>query len=189
MGKKPVAAGKSSFDLIDPSKFFSNIEISPDAQIADLACGVGRYSIAIEKLLNEKGRIHAIDLWDEGIETLKKTIKEKGISKIKPAITDITKQIPLDTESIDFCLLATILHDLSIDEQDATLKEIVRILKPRGVLAIIEFKKNDQKPGPTRKIRISELEAEEKIKKYGLIKLYCGEIGASNYLLTCQKKR
>jgi len=25
MSKKPVAAGKSSFDLIDPSKIFSNI--------------------------------------------------------------------------------------------------------------------------------------------------------------------
>ena len=188
MSKKPVAAGKSSFDLIDPSKFFSNINIRPNAQIADLACGVGRYSIAIEKLLDEKGRIHAIDLWDEGIEILKRTIREKGISKIKPTIADITKRIPLEIESIDFCLLATILHDLSIDEQDATLKEIVRILKPQGVLAIIEFKKIDREPGPPQKIRISEIEAEEKIKKYGLIKLYCGEIGDSNYLLTCQKK-
>jgi len=188
MGKKPVAAGKSSFDFIDSSIFFSNINIHRNAQVADLACGVGRYSIAIEKLLDEKGRIHALDLWDEGIETLKRTIKEKGISKIKPTIADITKRIPLETESIDFCLLATILHDLSREEQDATLNEIVRILKVQGMLAIIEFKKIDNGPGPPLSIRISELEAEEKIKKYGFIKMYCGEISEFNYLVTFQKK-
>ncbi len=55
-------------DLIDPSKFFSNIKIRRNAQIADLACGVGQYSIAIEKLLDKKGRVRAIDLWDEGID-------------------------------------------------------------------------------------------------------------------------
>ncbi len=68
MSKKPVAAGKSGFDLIDSSKFFLSINIRRNAQIADLACGVGRYSIAIEKLLDKKGRVRAIDLWDEGID-------------------------------------------------------------------------------------------------------------------------
>jgi ubiquinone/menaquinone biosynthesis C-methylase UbiE len=128
----------------------------------------------MEKLLDEKGRIHAIDLWDEGIATLKRSIKEKGISKIKPTIADIRERIPLETESIDFCLLATILHDLSREEQDATLNEVVRILKIEGMLAIIEFKKIDHGPGPPPGIRISELAAEEKIKKYGFAKKYCG---------------
>ena len=119
----------------------------------------------MEKLLDEKGRIHAIDPWDEGIATLKRTIKEKGISKIKPTMADIMKRIPLETESIDFCLLATILHDLSREEQDATLNEIVRILNPQSILAIIEFKKIDNGPGPPLSIRITELEADEKITK------------------------
>ena len=64
---------------MDSTNFFFNIHIRRIAQIADLACGVGRYSIAIEKLLDEKGRVCAIDLWDEGIDTLKKIIREKAI--------------------------------------------------------------------------------------------------------------
>jgi len=187
MNKKPVAAGKSSFDLINPPDFISNIKIHGSAQVLDVACGVGRYSIEISKLLDGNSLIHAVDLWDEGIESLRNAIREKDISNINPIKADITKHIPLENESVDFCLMATILHDLSPEGQDSTLKEIVRILKPDGVLAVIEFKKIDKGPGPPISIRISEQEAEEKIKKYGFHKTYLGGVGEFNYLLNLKK--
>lgn len=187
MSKKPVAAGKSSFDLINPSDFFSNITISPGAHVLDAACGAGRYSIEISKLLDDKGLIHAVDLWDEGIESLKDTIRGKGLSNINAAKADITKHIPLENESVDLCLMATILHDLSPEEQDATLKEIARVLRPGGVLAVVEFKKINRGPGPPVHIRISEQEAEEKIKGYGFSRTHGAEIGEFNYLLNFTK--
>lgn len=189
MSKKPVAAGKSSFDLITPSAFFSNIHIHPSAQVLDVACGVGRYSLEMAKLLDQGAFIHAVDLWDEGIESLQNAIRERGIANINPLLADITKGIPLDGGSIDFCLMATILHDLSPEGQDATLKEIKRVLKDDGVLAVIEFKKIDRGPGPPVSIRMSEQEAEETLRKYGFLKTYLGEVGEFNYLLTFRKGR
>lgn len=153
----------------------------------DLACGAGRYSIEISKRLDEEGLIHAVDLWDEGIEILKNTIREKHLSNIHPIRADITKHMPVDTKSIDFCLMATVLHDLSPGEQASTLEEIVRVLKPDGVLAVIEFKKIDKGPGPPISVRLSEEEAEERITKYGFFKTYQGDIGEFIYLLTLKK--
>jgi ubiquinone/menaquinone biosynthesis C-methylase UbiE len=187
MSKKPPGAGRSSFDLINPSVFFSNIEIHPSAQVLDAGCGVGRYSIELSKLLDEKGLIHAVDDWDEGVESLKDTIREKGISNINPIKADITKHIPLENESIDFCLMATVLHDLPPEGQGSALKEIARVLRPEGVFALIEFKKIDKGPGPPISIRISEQEAEEKIRKYGFLKTFLGDIGEFNYLLNLRK--
>lgn len=187
MSRKPVAAGKSSFDLIDPSAFFAHVEIDPGGRILDAACWVGRYSIEISRRLDEKGVIHAVDLWDEGIEILKKTIAERHISNIHPIRADITKHIPVEGESIDFGLMATILHDLSPEEQDRTLREMVRVLKPGGVLAVIEFKKIREGPGPPIAIRMSEQETEAKITKYGFLKTYQGEIGEFNYLMNFRK--
>jgi ubiquinone/menaquinone biosynthesis C-methylase UbiE len=187
MSKKPVAAGKSSFELINTSELFAHITIHPSAQVLDVACGVGRYSIEIAKLLGEKGAVYAVDLWDEGIESLKAAIRESDIPNIHPIKADITKHIPLDNKSVDFCLMATILHDLSPEEQDATLKEVVRILKPDGVLALVEFKKIDKGPGPPMHIRISEHEAEEEITPYGFRKTYQGEVGEFNYLMNFKK--
>lgn len=187
MSKKPAGAGRSSFDLINPSVFFANIKIYPSAQVLDAGCGAGRYSIELSKLLDEKGLIHAVDDWDEGIESLKKTIREGGISNINPMKADITKHIPLENESVDLCLMATVLHDLSSEGRDSALREIVRVLKPHGVLALVEFKKIDKGPGPPIGVRISEQEAEEKLRRYGFLKTYLGDIGEFNYLLNLQK--
>ena len=187
MSKKPVAAGKSSFDLIDPAAFFANIEIPPNAQILDAACGSGLYTLELARLLDENGSIHALDLWDEGIENLKRAITEQGLANIHPLRADITQKIPLEDASIDFCLMATILHDLSPAEQDSTLNEIARIVKTDGILAVIEFKKIDKGPGPPLAIRISAAELEEQMKPYGFLATWQGDIGACNYLLTLRK--
>ena len=183
MSKKPAGAGKSSFDLIDPPAFFSRVKIHPSAQVLDAGCGTGRYSIEISKILDEKGMIHAVDVWEEGLERLQDDIREKNISGINPVKADITGHIPLKKESVDFCLLATVLHDLPPAGQDAALREIARILRPDGVLALVEFKKVDTGPGPPMARRISEREAEEIIERHGFYRTSGGEIGEFIYLL------
>jgi ubiquinone/menaquinone biosynthesis C-methylase UbiE len=42
--------------------------------------------------------------------------------------------------------MATIIHDLSKPARDATIREVARVLKPEGMLNIIEFKKIDEGP-------------------------------------------
>jgi len=101
----------------------------------------------------------------------------------------MTNHIPLESESIDFCLMATILHDLSSEEQDSTLKEVTRVLKPAGILSLIEFKKIDRGPGPPTDIRISEDDAEKIMKKYGFVKTFLGDIGEYNYMLNLRKTK
>ncbi len=187
MGKKPAGAGRSSFDLIDPARFFSSVEIRPGAHILDAGCGAGRYSVELSKRLDDQGAIYAVDDWDEGLESLRSTIRENGLSNIHPIKADITARIPLENGSIDLCLMATVLHDLLPGGQDSALREIARVLKPGGVFALVEFKKIDYGPGPPISIRISEQEAEEKIAKYGFSRTYLGEIGEFNYLLTLRK--
>jgi ubiquinone/menaquinone biosynthesis C-methylase UbiE len=188
MDKKPVAAGKSSFDLIDPREFFARVDLHPGTRVLDLGCGVGRYSLEISKRLGGNGLVYAVDSWEEGIETLKQTIRESGIVNIRPIVADIAERLPLEDASVDFCLMGTVLHDLSAADQSAALTQVVRVLKPGGVLALVEFKKVDRGPGPPKPIRISEQEAEAMIGEFGFLKTYCGDLGEFTYVLTARKK-
>ncbi|MCP3872667.1 MAG: class I SAM-dependent methyltransferase, partial [Desulfobacteraceae bacterium] len=70
MSDKPIAAGKSSFDLIDTEKAFAIIEVKPNSSFLDLACGIGNYSIENEKKIGDKGSVCAVDLWQEGLDAL-----------------------------------------------------------------------------------------------------------------------
>jgi len=86
---KPVAAGKSSFELIDTQKVFQPMDVKPGANFLDLACGTGRYSIETAKNMGRKGKVYAIDLWQEGIEALNQEIETQGITNLETMIADI----------------------------------------------------------------------------------------------------
>jgi ubiquinone/menaquinone biosynthesis C-methylase UbiE len=187
MSDKPVAAGKSSFDLIDTEKAFAIMDIKPDSVFLDLACGVGKYSIEVAKNIGENGKVYAVDLWQEGVEILDQEIGAIGLKNIQTMNADIRKKLPLEEYSIDACLLATILHDLSKDDQKTAIAEVDRLLKINGMLNIIEFKKIDTGPGPPLKIRMDEGEIEALISPYGFVRIAGSDVGEFNYMLKYRK--
>jgi len=187
MNDKPVAAGKSSFDLIDAEKAFAIMNLKPDSVFLDLACGVGKYSIEIAKNIGGKGAVYAFDLWEEGIEALNQEIGMSGIKNIKTIVADIREKLPLEENSIDACLMATILHDLSINDQQKALGEVARVLKDGGTLNIIEFKKIDKGPGPPIHIRMDDNQVEAVVTPYGFVRVARSYIGEFNYILKYKK--
>ena len=109
MSDKPVAAGKSSFDLVDTKKTIAIIDAKPNSIFLDLACGIGKYSLEIAKKIGGNGIVYAVDLWHEGIDSLGQEIDLKNIKNIKTILADITNELPLSENSIDSCLIATTL--------------------------------------------------------------------------------
>lgn len=183
MNKNPIAAGKSSFDLIDTVKLFSEVQLKKDTVFLDLACGSGSYSIAASKHIGDKGKIYAVDLWREGIDNLSREVALRQIKHIHARVADVSINIPIEEHSIDICLMATVLHDLIEDKTEkGTLREVKRVLKPNGLLAVIEFKKVEGPPGPPLKIRISPEELENILSSYGFRFFKTTEIGPYNYL-------
>ena len=100
-------------------------------------------------------------------------------------MADVSKVMPIGNDSVDVCLMATVLHDLILEKvADEAIKEAVRVLKPNGLLAIIEFKKIDGPPGPPMKIRLSPNEVESLVTTFGFMKKEVKEVGEYNYLIT-----
>lgn len=187
MSDKPVAAGKSSFDLIDKEKAFALLDVKPHSRFIDLACGVGNYSLEVASSIGEKGTVFAVDLWQEGIEALNWEIEKQGIKNITTILADISSTLPLEESSIDSCLMATIIHDLQKDQQSSSLEEVARLVKPGGILSVIEFKKIDKGPGPPLAIRMAEEDIELLVTPFGFKRVQWSEVGEFNYLLQYEK--
>ena len=154
--KKPTGAGKSSFDLIDADKLFHELDLQKGISFLDVASGRGAYSLAVSDIIGPQGNVFSVDLWTEGIEMLKTAAQERGIENITAFVSDVGRRIPVEDQSIDVCLIATALHDFVEDRIDReVLTEIVRVVKPAGILAVMEFKKIDGPPGPPKHIRLS----------------------------------
>lgn len=123
-GKKPIAAGRSSYDLVDTDKVFGALNLEHDTVMLDLACGRGAYSLEAAKRIGEEGLIYGVDLWEEGIRLLEEQITEHDVSHVRPILCNASK-VPIDAHSIDICLMVTVLHDFVEDgNADAVLKEV-----------------------------------------------------------------
>jgi ubiquinone/menaquinone biosynthesis C-methylase UbiE len=94
----------------------------------------------------------------------------------------------VDDKIVDACLMATVLHDFVEDQiSKEVLHEVVRVLKPDGLLAIVEFKKIEGPPGPPVHIRLSPEEVSGMLAPYGFTKERLVEVGPFNYLMLFRK--
>jgi len=182
--KTPTGAGKSSFDLIDVDKFFKELNLQKGISFLDLACGRGAYCLAASEIIGETGRVCGVDLWEEGIELLKSAAVERSAGNVVAMVSNAGKQIPLDDHCIDVCLMATVLHDFVEDKiARQVLHEILRVIKPGGALAIMEFKKMDGPPGPPRQIRLSPEQVNDLLTPFGFKQQHLVDVGPYNYLM------
>ena len=108
----------------------------------------------------------------------------RGLSQLKVLAADICGTLPLQDQSVDVCLIATVLHDLVREGcADGTLEEARRILRPQGTLAIVEFKKFDGHPGPSIDVKLSPDQVEQIVALHGFTRKESAEIGPYNYLV------
>ena len=182
--EKPPGAGGSSFKLLDFEKVVVELDLEKGINLLDMACGEGEYAIEFSKLIGDEGLIYAVDLWENNINRLSETLSSAGIKNIEALVADVSQPMPIGNDSIDICLMATVLHDLiQANTADGAIKEAARVLKPNGLLAIIEFKKIDGPPGPPMHIRLGPQEVESFVEAFGFRKLVLKEVGAYNYLM------
>jgi ubiquinone/menaquinone biosynthesis C-methylase UbiE len=161
MVEHPPGAGKSSFDLIDGDLLFRKLALKSTDVLLDLGCGRGNYTFAAANHIFSDGAIHAVDLWAEGVAAVETRAREESRHQIRTHRLDDDDALPLADDSVDHCLLATVLHDMVVaGKHGSALAEIVRVLKPGGQLAIVEFEKIDGPPGPPRHIRLAPADVE-----------------------------
>jgi ubiquinone/menaquinone biosynthesis C-methylase UbiE len=166
----PPGAGKSSYDLIDSPQFWSALSLEPGMTVLDLGCGAGRYAKKIAERTRPDGRTIAIDLWEAGIAQISQWAQDNALA-IEAHVADAGNKLPVADRCVDLCLLATVLHDLVHDGSAQTaLKEVARVLKPSGILAIVEFKKQDGPPGPPRAVRLRLEEVSMLLMPVGLLR-------------------
>lgn len=179
----PTSAGLSSFNLLDEDKFFTALALKPGMTLLDFACGVGNYAIAAVPYVGDTGRIYAVDPWEEGIETLEVRAAMARRENIHPLVCGAGADLPLSDNTVDLCIMATVLHILAQEQliRD-TMREIQRVLKPGGIVAAVEFHKIEGPPGPPLSWRLAPDELGEMLAALGFLVKETVEIGIHNYL-------
>ena len=104
--------------------------------VLDVGCGVGHWGFTLVPFLSKKTQIHGIDPEAIWIEKAIERAKEKGVSNQFHYQVGKAEHIPFDDNSFDMVTCQTVL--IHVADVDIALKEMIRVLKPGGLLAVAE---------------------------------------------------
>lgn len=143
--KDPGMFGLSDEVSADLQKFtrwmhkeYGKDAIRPDTFVLDAGCGNGRNVLWMNDAFRVRG--YGYDISEEAIEQAKaKASKQQWGSKLTFEVKSIGELIALPDESVDIVIDAMSSHFLKNIERARFVSEVLRVLKPQGVMFFKSF--------------------------------------------------
>jgi demethylmenaquinone methyltransferase/2-methoxy-6-polyprenyl-1,4-benzoquinol methylase len=109
--------------------------ISPGQRVLDICCGTGDLAFACKNAVGSSGHVEAIDFVPEMIE-LAKSKAEQFEDSPSFSVGD-AMNLQIESETFD---VATVGFGIrNVDNPAECSREILRVLKPQGTFAVLEF--------------------------------------------------
>jgi demethylmenaquinone methyltransferase / 2-methoxy-6-polyprenyl-1,4-benzoquinol methylase len=110
----------------------------PHHSVLDLASGTGDLALRMAPLLNDQGKITLSDINESMLNIGKQRMIDAGHLRAEYAVAN-AESLPFADNSFDRITMAFGLRNVT-DKQQA-LNELHRVLKPNGLLMVVEFSK------------------------------------------------
>ncbi len=107
------------------------VGIRPGFCVLDYGCGSGSYITAAAELVEESGKIYALDIHPLAIESVRRIASRNHLLNVETIQSDCATG--LSDDSVDVALFYDVFHKLS--DPDSVLAELHRVLTPDGILS------------------------------------------------------
>lgn len=167
----------------DPTANVLQMGLREGMKVADLGAGSGHYALAAANIVGKSGRVYAVDVQEDVLKHIRDKAVDKELSNIETVWGDIEKQggTKLKDHTIDAAILSNVLFQL--EDRDATISEVKRILIPNGKLMIVDWAGAYGGLGPAGEAIVPEPDAEAMFIKAGFHKVKDFRGGPHHYSL------
>lgn len=148
--------------LLPPDTLLDLLDVQEGDVVLDLGAGPGFFTLPAAKRTNAP--VYALDIAQEMLMLTLERAKAEGITHIHPLHAEM-HAIPLPDASVTRVLASTVLHETNRLEE--TLREIRRVLMPRGRLMVIEWDAQATAYGPPLHHRLPKKNLEERLSSLG----------------------
>jgi ubiquinone/menaquinone biosynthesis C-methylase UbiE len=119
-----------------PDAVLALLGIGAGDRVADLGAGGGYFTFRLARAVGETGRVYAVDVDDDMIETLSQRVRDEGVSNVLVVRGEFADPRLPDGE-IDLLLVCDTYHHIA--DRSAYFRRVLTDLAPNGRIAIIEY--------------------------------------------------
>lgn len=179
---------KSSQEVINATFFMEEWGPQAGESMLDLGCGNGYLAMAASRSVGQSGLVYALDVDREWVRESEAAAADLGVDNVRWIAGDATREIPLEKQSVDYVLMANILHGFTANrELSSVMSEVNRVLRPGGKLVIVEFKKADTGFGPPMEIRLKPDEIANTLAPFGYSLAHTANCGVYHHQTTLRR--
>jgi len=148
----------------------------------DLGSGTGTFSLRMLSCVGDKGTVYAVDDSDEMLARIKAKNPPPNLILVHADV----RRTGLKNDIADFCLLASILHE--VDQPADLVAEAFRLLKPGGRILDLDWKAELDSPGPPQRRRLSQEKVENLLRELGFKNIKYMDWSRNYYIVRADKK-
>ncbi|NLA08112.1 MAG: class I SAM-dependent methyltransferase [Parcubacteria group bacterium] len=145
-------------ELFNPKTVVAQLNISPGLVVADFGCGGGYFTIEVAQVVGDNGKVFAIDVVPENLESIRSLAKIKGLNNIETRWANLEKTSTLDFNICDRVIIINLLFQVEKKLHYRIFEEAYNVLKKGGQLTVIDWKP-ESLLGPPKNTRLSLEEA------------------------------
>ena len=141
-----------------PSTVIERSGVKPGMTVVDLGCGSGAFTPYVARAVGKEGRVYGVDIQAGMLKQLERKLATEEFRDVNNVETKLASayELPLEDGTIDLVYMVGVLQE--IPDRSRALKEVYRVLKPGGTLAVTEMLMDPDYPwrSTTRKICLRE---------------------------------
>lgn len=164
----------------EPEPILASLGLRPGAVFVDVGCGDGFFALPAAAIVGPRGHVYGVDIDGVGLAELQDKAQAEGLSNIFLVQGEAESTVLCDA-CADVVFFGIDLHDFR--DQGKVLQNARAMVKPGGVLADLDWKKEPTRIGPPLEIRFSIEHARGLIEKSGFTVESVTEPGPMHYLL------
>ncbi len=145
----------------DPELIWRALNLDAPQVLVDIGAGTGFFAVPFSRLAPD-ATVYACDSSSTMVDWMRTNLCSQERLHI---IESAENQIPLEDNLADLVYMANLHHEL--ENPFLMLKETKRLLKPGGMLLIIDWKAEEMDKGPRLDIRIPEQTVKSQLEQSG----------------------
>jgi ubiquinone/menaquinone biosynthesis C-methylase UbiE len=147
-----------------PDEIVKALALEPGMTVADLGAGTGYMSRRLADAVGPRGTVFAVDPEPSLVAHLRARAERDGTANLVPVLASADNP-RLPTGGVDLVLVLDTYHH--VDDRLAYFRDLRRVLRPGGRVAVVDWQKRATPVGPDLDHRLAREQVVEEMKAAG----------------------